>query len=365
MTLPLFEIFPDARSRVPHISLCKLPTGVQGLADLARDLEIGSLHVKRDDCSAAGYAGNKIRKLEFLLADCIDRGAAEVLSFGFAGSNFATACAFHARRLGLGSISMLLPQENAEYLRTNLLLSIASGADCHQHDHIPALLGSAVFQSLRRRVSGCRVCWIPAGGSSPAGVLGFVNAGLELRDQVRAGLLPEPDRIYLAMGSMGSAAGLALGLQVAGLPTRVIGVRVVEERYANPRKLERLIRQTCSYARRHGMDLGDPGTALDRISIREGYLGAGYACPTKAGRAAAERLYGNGGLQLDSTYSAKAMAALITDAKAGALAESSVLFWNTFNSLPLEDRTAGVDWRALPPPLQAYFKAAESVPGSS
>src|SRR3569833_3098397 len=82
--------------------------------------------------------------------------------------------------------------------------------------------------------------WIPPGGSSPAGVLGFVNAAIELQQQVQAGEVPAPDVIYVAFSSMGSVAGLAIGLMLAGLPTRIVAVQVVDDRFASPAKLQSL-----------------------------------------------------------------------------------------------------------------------------
>lgn len=359
MTIPLFKRFPDARRTVPHTELCCLPTPVQRLDPLGEELGVGSLFVKRDDASAHGFGGNKTRKLEFVLADCVQRGAAEVLTFGFAGSNFATACAYHAHNLGLDTISMLLTQENAAYLRRNLLFSHSYGADCHQRNGVPGLAFAAVLESAKRWVRGRKVCWIPAGGSSPAGVLGFVNAGLELGQQVEAGLLDEPDWIYLPVGSMGSAAGLALGLQVAGLATRIAGVRVVEKAYANPWKLKKLLTETVAFGRRHGMDLGDFQSALEQISMRDEFIGDGYAHPTPQAVEAAQLCKERVGIRLDSTYSAKAMAALMADARAGKLTHSSVVFWSTFDSVSEDDRIREEDWRMLPKTLQSYFQTAQ------
>lgn len=355
----LFRAYPGLAARVPHVALCDLPTPVAAMPALAADRGLNSLHVKRDDLSAAAYGGNKVRKLEFLLADARRRGCREVLTFGFAGSNFAAACAFHARGLGMGCVSMLLPQENAAYLRDNLLVGLSAGAELHERATVPGLALDAAWQFARHSVrSGQRPYWIPAGGSSPPGVLGFVNAAFELRAQVEAGDLPEPDRIYVAMGSMGTAAGLAIGLRAAGLSTRVVAVRVVDKKFAGARLLDDLVQRCCDWLRDRDPAFPVPDLADVRIEVRDEFFGGGYGVVDAETGEAIRQTADLEGLALDGTYSGKAMAALFRDAAAGALAGQRILFWSTFNSRPLDSLVGGVDWRCLPPRLQQYFRSA-------
>ncbi len=356
----LFRTYPQLAVRVPHVGLCDLPTPVAAMPGLGEALGIESLHVKRDDLSAREYGGNKVRKLEFLLADAAHRGCREVLTFGFAGSNFAAACAHYARCLDLGCVSMLLPQENAAYLRDNLLVGLAAGAELHERDSVPALAADAAWQFTRHWLRhGRRPYWIPAGGSSPTGVLGFVNAAFELRAQVEAGDLPEPDRLYLAMGSMGSAAGLAIGLRAAGLSTRVVAVRVVEKKFAGARLLDDLLHQCCGWIGNLDSGFPVPDPAQLEVEVRDEFFGGGYGVidsdTAKAIRRTAELEH----LGLDGTYSGKAMTALFRDAAAGACAGKRVLFWSTFNSRPLAPLLADLDHRRLPTRLQRYFRDGE------
>ncbi len=355
-SLPLFRHDPALAARLPRMPLCELPTPVEALPVLAGELGIPVLYAKRDDLSAPLYGGNKVRKLEFLLADALARGHSEVLTFGFAGSNFAAATALYGQRAGLRCLSMLLPQKPSDYVRGNLRLGLSAGASIHHAGSVPSIALRAAWEYLKRPLAGRRPpYWIPAGGSSPPGVAAYINAALELADQVAAGELPAPDRIYVAMGSMGTAAGLAIGLVLADLPTRVLAVRVVEKRFASARGLEELLQRTLRWLGPAYRDVMTPAQALARVDIREEYYGEHYGQVTPATAAALEQFAGATPLRLDGTYSAKAAAALLADARRGELGDRVPLFWHTFNARPLQDLLRSGVARDIPPGLRPYF----------
>ncbi|HWI60072.1 MAG TPA: pyridoxal-phosphate dependent enzyme, partial [Bacillota bacterium] len=246
-SLPLFQKLPQLAARLPYVSLGRLPTPVERLAEVGAAIGLDSLYIKRDDLSGLVYGGNKVRKLEFLLGAALNAGAREVVTLGFAGSNHALATALYANQLGLRSTSLLMPQVNARYLRRNLLAGYYHKAELQHVANLPLLAFGLVRKLLQgKRQFGVFPRIIPAGGSCPPGVLGYVNAALELGEQIRAGAMPEPDRIYVPMGSMGTAVGLMLGLRMAGLQSQVIAVRVIEQRFANARKMVGLFRGTTS-----------------------------------------------------------------------------------------------------------------------
>ena len=136
---PLFARYPGMYGVLPHVSLGTLPTPVERLQTLEQVLGVSDtrLYVKRDDLSGRPYGGNKVRKLEFLLARAAQQGYKEVLTFGGAGSNHALATGLYARQMGLQSISMLIPQPNAQGVRTNLLMSLHAGIELHHQVLIP------------------------------------------------------------------------------------------------------------------------------------------------------------------------------------------------------------------------------------
>lgn len=353
--LPLFRAWPTLTEKLSHTALCECPTPIENAQAMADRLGLQSLSIKRDDLSAPDYGGNKIRKLEFLLAEAKQQGRQRVLTFGFAGSNFAAATALNANKLGMQGISMLLPQANAAYLRENLLLGLASGAECHQANSEALLAIKTLWVTLRSAIRGQRPYWIPAGGSSPLGLLGFVNAALELKEQIDNGQTIQPDAIYLALGSMGTAAGLAIGLQACGLSIPIHAVRVVPQRYGNPAALNKLVHKTSTFIRKRDSSFPNTSEAAKLCNLRDDFFGDGYGVFSKAGNEACELAAELCNIELDGTYSAKAMAALIHDVRSGSLAGKRVLFWNTHNSRDTSALIQGVDYRGLPRCFHPYF----------
>ena len=354
---PLLRRYPVLGRSLPHETLADLPTPVERLDRLGASLGVPGLYVKRDDLTGRVYGGNKVRKLEFLLAEARRRGAREVMTFGFAGSNHCLATAIYAQHCGLRSISMLLPQPTADYVRVNLLTSHAHGAELHLYRDMRGITAGTLAQLALHTARTWRPpMTIPAGGSSPLGIVAMVNAGIELADQVLAGELPRPDRLYVPFGSAGSAVGLSIGLRLAGLPTRVVPILVVDRRLKDERTMARVYRQTMALLRRHDPGIPDLDLPLD-LHLDDRFLGPGYGHFTAAGRDAVERLDHEEGLRLEGTYSGKAMAALIADAKDGRLEGQNVLFWLTYNSRALDRVSSDVDYRDLPRSFHPYFEA--------
>jgi len=348
--LPLFDAFPTLAGSAHRVALAVLPTPLDIHEGSAIGLRVGRLMIKRDDLSGRAYGGNKVRKLEFLLGEAVHQGARGVLTFGVAGSNHALATSIYARACGLTSYSMLTRQSNAAYVRRNLLAGLHAGARLMPFDSEDAAATGAGQLIRAARDRGEPVIAIPGGGSSPVGCLGFVNAGLELAAQIRTLALPEPDRVYLALGTVGTAAGLLLGLRLAGLATRMVAVRVVREDVARPERLTALVRDT-----RKLLDCPAP-SGLRLPEIRHEFLGPGYARFTPEGVEAMDLASRELGLKLEGTYTGKAFAALVEDARHGQLEGETILFWNTYNSRPLDETAMAADYRTLPEPFHFYFE---------
>jgi D-cysteine desulfhydrase len=314
------------------------------------------LYVKRDDLAGAVYGGNKPRRLEFELANALRRGAKSVITFGYAGSNHALATAVYARRAGLGCILVLLEQPNAHYVRENLAAHPAFGAELYHVPNAELAVPRAVYEIARHTLTERRPPYlIEQGGSSPLGTVGYVNAALELKEQIDQGLLPEPSRIYVPWGSMGSAVGLAIGLKAAGLRSRVVAVDIVGPRWASPSKAAQLFKKTNRLLR--NIDRTFPELRLQNgdIVIDYRFLGEGYAYFTREGVEAIDFLRQREGLRLDGSYSGKTFAALMADARAGQLGTAPVLFWDTYNSRPLPELPSD-GYAVLPPAFQRYFE---------
>ncbi|MBN1190894.1 MAG: pyridoxal-phosphate dependent enzyme [Dehalococcoidales bacterium] len=359
--IPLFEYYPALEDKLPYVKLGKLPTPVHTLEILGRKTGINSLYIKRDDLTGENYGGNKLRKLEFLLGEVLHSRAGEVITFGAAGSNHALATAFYSASLGLKSISMLVHQPNAWYVRNNLLMSLFCGAELHLYHKMPVknlLVNPAVlFQLFRHRTKRGRFPRvIPMGGSSPRGVLGFVNAAFELKQQIMKGEIKEPDYLYVASGSMGTAAGLILGLKAAECKTKVVAVRVIDLKYVNEKAMINLISKTAIWL--SSLDRSFPGTAISvrDFEIRHDFFGHQYALFSKKGMDAVRRLESDERIRLEGAYTGKAMAALLEDAQKQKINTKTVLFWNTYNSRDFSNSIAGTDYHRLPGGFHRYFE---------
>jgi D-cysteine desulfhydrase len=333
-------------SKCERLPLGDWPTPVRKLERLGRRLG-REIWIKRDDRSARPYGGNKVRKLELLLADARQRGARTLLTVGGFGSNHVVATAIYGQRWGFQTQAVVAPQPRSAAAQTNALLAASLGVElipCQSRATAPLRLLAALRQAQRPYLIG-------PGGSSPLGTLGYVFAALELKEQLLNHELPEPAAVFVPLGSGGTAAGLALGLALAGLSCPVVAVRVVEQPLCNSVILEQLIWRVRRLLRHLGEQL--PGRT--NYTIVGDQVGPGYGAVTQQARAAATLLQETEGLTLETTYSAKAMAALTNALRHGPRSSRPVLFWHTANSWSI-DRLINADASAaLPLPMQSWL----------
>jgi len=351
---PLFEHFPRLVDNLPFIELGEFPTPVKPLELLARKIGVTDLWAKCDDISSPVYGGNKIRKLEFLLADAIERGCSSVLTFGGLGSNHALATSIFCQRLGLQCIAILTPEPATAAVRKTL----------RYHQHLGTRLevanryadARATADRIREETGAENVYEIEFGGSSWVGTTGFVNAGLELAGQIAAHEIPEPDVIYLGCGTAGSTAGLALGVQLGGLNARIEAIQVTPESIQPKQLFQQLFVNTGR--RLHALDdaVNPAGLSAACVNVRQDQLGEGYAIPTEAAIEASNLMLQTENIPASLTYTGKTMAALIADARAGLLAGKRILFWNTFNSRPYPALPDDDSWHELPEGLHHFFR---------
>jgi 1-aminocyclopropane-1-carboxylate deaminase/D-cysteine desulfhydrase-like pyridoxal-dependent ACC family enzyme len=347
MEPPLFAALPHLRGVVPHVALGRFPTRVERLPGLV-DASV-ELWVKRDDESGAAYGGNKVRKLEFLLAEAQAHGARRVATIGGIGSHHVLATAIYGRQLGLEVEAVVFPQPLTDHVREQILADLASGAQLRP---TAGFLGVPFAVQRARRPRGTR--WIAAGGSSATGSLGYVSAALELEQQIRAGELLRPDVIYVALGSCGTVAGLLSGLRRwTDPPPDVVAVRVVDRVASNARRVRALARQIEERLKPPGG--GEPERPLPDFHVEHGFFGGAYGRSTPAADQAVARA-AQVGLRLEPTYTGKTFAALLADAGAGRLAHKRVLYWHTYNGVDLSPLVgSGPGPSALPPRLRRHF----------
>ncbi len=357
--MALARRFPGLLERLPRHALTVLPTPVHSLPRLAKARGIGSLWMKRDDRTSHLYGGNKPRKLEWLLGEARLRGRRAVLTFGGIGTHHGLATTICGHDAGLRTILVLLPQPVTEHVRHCLLLNHACGAELHFAPSVARLAAKALVLSARGAVRGTPLAIVPAGGTSSLGMLGYVNAACELAEQVRAAEVPEPDAIFVSLGSGGTAAGLMLGLKLAGLRSRVVAVLVTDILPPSPARLTRLARAALRRLRRLQPEVPELALSERDVTVVRGFLGAGYGASTEAGVEAQRLLDEHEGIRLETTYTAKCMAALLDLAAQAPYRDQTLLFWNTYSSVDPGARVERLpDYRELPPDFHRFFAAA-------
>lgn len=290
------------------------------------------LWLKDDGQTHPLYGGNKVRKLDGILAAARRSGARRLVTFGAAGSHHALSCALFGTQAGFEVRLLLAPQHRTTHVDETLRLSLATGAEI-----VPCPDGvDLATHTVRARLEPDALL-IPPGGSSVAGMRGFVAAARELEAQVAAGELPEPREIYVALGSGGTVAGLLAGLESTRLKSRVVGVPVFQPAWPAARPL---IRALLHLLKRDGLHFS-VARALGRLHTQSAHAGAGYGLPTSLGQRAV-RYAQNLGLQLEPTYTAKAFGAALerlehpikADATLGNESQSStaLLYWHTLSA---------------------------------
>jgi D-cysteine desulfhydrase len=246
------------------------------------------------------YGGNKARKLAILLPDALGAGARSVLTVGGVGSHHVLATAILGRRLGLATHAVLFDQPDRPDVRAQRARIEAACASVVRVP-TPAQAAARSLLRLRRlRSRGHRVAWIPPGGTSPRSVRGWRDAAAEVARRVRAGALPRPDRVVVALGTGGTAAGLLAGFSDEGLRTEVVAARVVPRIAIGPARVRALA----------GV-FGGP-VALTVVDALHGGYGAVDDEVLEALASGRAR-----GVPLEPTYTAKAWAAARRVAAAG------------------------------------------------
>lgn len=308
--------------KLQPLSLARLPTPTEHLTRLSAALGV-EVWVKRDDLTGFGLSGNKVRKLDGLLAQAQARGATDLLTTGGLQSNHCRATAVAARRLGL-TPHLLLRGTLPDVPDSNLLLDQLLGAQlrtCTAAQYATQRDELLASWATELREAGRVPYVIPEGGSNGLGAMAFVHALTELPHDVAF------DHIVCAVGSGGTVAGLALGAP----PGVVQGVAVCDDRATFSAR----VHQIADDARAHGAGpLPAEGVGWQ---IVEGFQGPAYAVATPEVWRTIRMVAELEGLLLDPVYTGKAMHALVTQARAGRW-RGRILFWHTGGAFGLFGR---------------------------
>ncbi len=323
--------------------------------------EDAELWIKNDGLLNDAYGGNKVRKLEFVLADALAKGARRIITMGAFGSHHVLATTLFARQRALAIAAVLCPQPWTEHAEETLRAGLGLGLEVRTAGsmarvplHVPLLLRRGDYL-------------VPAGASSALGTLGYLRAVHELVEQIRAGELPEPDVIVAPLGSGGTVAGLVAGVVREGLGSQVLGVQVAVGRLAS----ESIVLALAWQALRLEHAAAGPVRLARRLLLDGTHLGRGYGWPIPAGERASE-LASQAGVQLDPTYTAKTFVKSLElvghpefagpHRRAPGQTRRTpgqpfrVLYWHTLSSAPLEPLLSqGPASSELPASLRGLF----------
>jgi D-cysteine desulfhydrase family pyridoxal phosphate-dependent enzyme len=324
----------------PRVRLAHTPTPLESLDRLSAHLGGPQIFIKRDDQTGLATGGNKARKLEFLVGEALAQGADTLVTTGGVQSNHARQTAAAAARLGL-KCELLLPRivtgRSAAYDTSgNVLLDQLCGATVHflpAEDYRPEVFDAHV---ARLRAEGRTPYFIPTGGSTPLGALGYTLAMSELKSQLEA-LDIAPTAIFVGTGSCGTHAGILASLAMLDFaanrqPTKLIGVSVSGKSAEREAMVLGLANDALAL-----LDLPAPvEIAADQACVLDQYVGPAYGQPTPGMVEAVRLLASLEGILLDPVYTGKAMAGLIDQIRQGRFTErDAVIFWHTGGTVGL------------------------------
>lgn len=295
-------------SRFPRIALGHLPTPLEPMPRLSAHLGGPTLYIKRDDCTGLASGGNKTRKLEFLVADAIAKGADTLITQGATQSNHARQTAAAAARVGMKCIILL--EDRTGYtdpnykLSGNVFLERLMGAPTRSYPGGTDMNAAMAQVADEVKAQGGKPYVIVGGGSNAIGALGYVNCAIELLTQANDRSL-KIDRVVHATGSAGTQAGLVAGFEGMRSGIGVLGIGVRAKKEAQETNVFKLACETADL-------LGMKGAvARESVVANTDYVGDGYGIPTQSMIDAVTLVARTEGILLDPVYSGKGMAGLI------------------------------------------------------
>jgi len=329
-------------SRFPRIFLAHLPTPLERLDRLTRELGGPEIWIKRDDCTGLSTGGNKTRKLEFLMAEAEAQGAEVVMTQGATQSHHARQTAAFAARMGYECHLLLEDRtgsKDTDYNHNgNVLLDHLHGATTETFDGGLDMNAELEKAADRMRAKGRKVYTIPGGGSNPTGALGYVNCAFELLGQANdRGLVI--DHLVHATGSAGTQAGLSAGLKPMNAQVPLLGIGV---RASRAKQEENVFARAQAAAAK----IGAAGAVKrEDVVANTDYVGDGYGIPTPGGMEAIAMFAELEGILLDPVYSAKGAAGLIDLIRKGRFKKGErVVFLHTGGAAALFGYTAAFDF---------------------
>lgn len=285
-----------------QVSLGIYPTPLYRLDKLSSKYNI-NIFIKRDDLCGVGVGGNKVRKLEFLLADAINKKCDTIITMGGAQSNHAMLTAACSRKLGLEPI-LFLKARGVTSVEGNLLLNNILDTEVHliDTDYSSEVEKEALDYAQYLEKKGKKPYFIPIGGSTPLGTLGYIKGAYELFSQAEE-KRDMIDHIFCASGSGATQAGILAGAKLLNQETKVTGIMVSPE--DNFHETIRVLARDSLQLIKKNIEIRDKNVHL------VDYTGTGYAIPSKNGVDAIKLAAKTEGLILDPVYTGKAFGGMI------------------------------------------------------
>lgn len=320
-------------SRFPRVSLAHLPTPLEFMPRLSKHLGGPDIYVKRDDCTGLGTGGNKTRKLEFLVADAIEKNADVIITQGAVQSNHARQTAAAACKVGMECeliFEKRVEDADEAYQQSgNVLLDRIFGANISEVDKGSDMNAAMETLAEELRGKGKTPYIVPGGGSNPIGALGYIDCALEFMSQANHDRIVI-DHVVHATGSAGTQAGLIVGLKATSSNIPLLGIGVNAPKDVQEEKVWKLAVETADY-------VGAPGCVQrEDIVANCDYVGDGYGVPTQSMNDAVMLAARLEGLLFDPVYSGKGLAGLIDLVTTGYFADAkSIVFVHTGGSAGL------------------------------
>ena len=317
---------PSLDGRMPWQRICNTPSPVQHMAALGNRAGMQSLYVKRDELLHPNIGGGVVRKLEPLLGDAEARDASLLIHHGPLGSEFSSALAVHAPPLGFKSDYLAYVRETSDRSRRYSKEAEALGL---QVERGYFEFGAWARAKLRGYQPGRPRKYVIPKGGGPRGAVAFVNAALELSEQIKAGQLPTPTSIFLPTDTGAAVAGLAIGLHLAGIQCKIVGVAVTSSWSPRTRTIRSLIDRTVAVIRSYGCREVVPPDHSQYMLLR-GFSGGTEHRVNQAAKLAVELARDTERLHLAPQRSGKVLSAILDQALSQKnFRTSNVLFWNT------------------------------------
>lgn len=300
------------------VDLLKTSTPLHRLNNLSKKFG-REIYIKRDDMTPLAMGGNKLRKLEFLMADALAKNAKIIVTAGAIQSNHVRQTAAVSAMYGLECVALLenpIQSNDTNFLHNgNKLLTDLFGAHCVMCEELtdPQAQMEALIESLSLHDAYI----VPVGGSNALGALGYIQCAVEIAEQKPEHI--EFDKIIVASGSAGTHAGLAIGLQELLPQSQLIGVTVSRKQQDQAPKVEKLQNELAQLLKLH---------QVPDVILWDNFFAPMYGMPNQQGLAAIKLLAQQEGILLDPVYTGKAMAGLI-DYLENSAEKTPVLFIHT------------------------------------